>query len=138
MNPPSNQASGSGSATDPPELYKQINEESNRLISWALLVFAGSLLAVLSADYIKPEGEYRKIYLLCIPGWGFLTASIALGQLITRNYLAGLVTGNWDSIKGIVNLRFARQIHFFIIALVLFGIWLAAVVLFWIFPPASS
>lgn len=135
MNPDVNTSSNSGSPPDPSVIYKQINEESNRLIGWTLLVFAGSLLSVLSSDYFKLEGKYRKVYLLCIIAWGFLTASIALGQLITRSYLAGLITGRWEDIAGIVNLRFARQIRFFIIGLVMLGIWLATLVLFWIFSP---
>lgn len=138
MNPDQNVSPESGNQTDLPEVYKQINEESNRLTGWALLVFAGSLLSVLSTDYVKLEGEYRKLYLLCIISWGFLTASISLGQLITRSYLAGLMTGHWKDIAGIINLRFARQIRFFIIALALLGLWLTAIVLIWIFLPTCS
>ena len=137
MSPDTNPTAHSGNRDDPSLIYKQINEESNRLIGWALLVFAGSLLSVLSSDYFRLDGQYRKVYLLCIVAWGFLTASIALGQLITRSYLAGLITGRWDDIGGIVNLRFARQIRFFIIGLIMLGIWLATVVFFWIFYPST-
>jgi hypothetical protein len=120
------------------DVYKQINEESNRLVSWALLIFAGSLLSVLSNEYFKVAGHLRLIYLACILGWIFLAASIALGQLVTRSYLAGIVTNNWEEVEPVINLRFARQINSFITAVTILGIWLCVIVLLWIFEPSTK
>ena len=35
------------------EALKTVNEESNRIISWSLLIIGGSILAILQKDYLK-------------------------------------------------------------------------------------
>ena len=115
--------------------FELVNDESNRLIGWSLLIIGGSLLAVLNHDYLKLDGKLRFIYLLFIVGWVALCISIYYGELVTRNYIASFFGGpdQLPEIEIEINDRFSRQINFFLAGVTAFGIWMAAFLLLWIF-----
>lgn len=72
------------------ETNKLINTESNRLISWTLSIFGGSILVIISSDYINPEGCFKYAYFLFIIGWVLLGISVHKGQTISNLYIATL------------------------------------------------
>ena len=130
---------------DPPpvtrgDALKTVNEESNRIISWSLLIIGGSLLAVLDNDYLKVSDRFRWIYFFYILGWSFLCLSVYFGQRVTRSYLASLFVAKEyiESTAAQTNIHFKKQINWFIAGVIVFALWMIAFLVLWIFnikPP---
>ncbi|GAA0545456.1 hypothetical protein [Chitinophaga japonensis] len=118
------------------EALRIVHEESNRISGWSLLIIGGSLLALLDNNYLKTSGPYRAIYLIYILGWVSLCLSVYWGQRVTRGYLASLFVKKvyLDGIVEQVNLRFRRQINWFICGVMVFAAWMLAYLLLWILP----
>ena len=116
------------------EALKIVNEESNRVSSWSLLIIGGSLLAVLHKDYLKLL-EYKYLYFIYIIGWISLCASIYWGQSVTRSYLASMfVKPNFvEASSKEANKLFGRQLTWFMLGVTLFAVWMIAFLILWIF-----
>ena len=116
------------------EASKLINEESNRLITWALAIIGGTILIIISTDYIRPSGAILYTYFLFAVGWLYLGLSIFYGEEITRIYIAGITNEkNLQEINKIgreIDKRFGKQISYFKKGIVTFSFWLG-VFLFW-------
>lgn len=121
------------------EANKLINEESNRLITWALSIIGGSILTIISTSYVHPKGPIIYTYLLFVVGWSCLSASIFFGEMITRIYIAG-ITINEQSDKSLerinkisfeVDKKFGNQIKWFSSGIIVFALWLL-VFLIWL------
>jgi hypothetical protein len=117
------------------EASKLINEESNRLITWSLAIIGGTILIVVSTNYINPTGAVLYAYFLFAIGWIYLGLSILYGEEITRIYIAGAMTNekNLEEINKIgkeIDKRFGKQIKCFKKGIVIFSIWLV-IFLFW-------
>jgi hypothetical protein len=119
------------------EGLKAIAQESKTLVTWSLSIIGGSLLAVLSTSYFKPESvKVKLIYLLFIPGWLCLGISIYYSDEISRRLLAALFSGKAEIISNIgekINIAFTNQLNFFGWAQVFFGVWLLTYLLWWTF-----
>ena len=111
------------------ESNKLANEESNRLITWSLSIIGGSILLIISTDYVNPRGWILYSYFLFAIGWTVLAMSIYYGETLTRIYMSGATASDTDT-SGIreigekVDEYFAKQIKFFRIGIIIFSIWL--------------
>lgn len=116
------------------EALKTVNEESNRIISWSLLIIGGSILAILQKDYLKLI-EYKWLYFIYILGWIFLCISIYWGQRVTRSYLASMfvLPGLIEGISEETNKRFKRQLTWFMGGVAIFAVWMITFLTIWIF-----
>ncbi|MNE73722.1 hypothetical protein D3C80_1697490 [compost metagenome] len=78
----------------------------------------------------------RLIYLLLLACWGSLAGSIVYGDSVLRQYLAATVTSDAEKIKDIFRLAngtYATQLNCLRLAMLFFGIWLFAYMLWWVF-----
>ncbi|MGF7038928.1 hypothetical protein M2273_002180 [Mucilaginibacter lappiensis] len=116
------------------EALKTVNEESNRIISWALLIIGGSILAILQKDYLKLN-EYKWLYFVYILGWIALCISIYWGQRVTRSYLASMfvIPSLVEGISEETNKRFKRQLTWFMGGVAIFAVWMITFLTIWIF-----
>jgi hypothetical protein len=113
---------------------KTVNEESNRIISWSLLIIGGSILAILQKDYLKLI-EYKCLYFVYILGWICLCISIYWGQRVTRSYLASMFVPP-NQVEGVseeTNKRFKRQLTWFMGGVAIFAVWMITFLTIWIF-----
>lgn len=119
---------------------KTVNEESNRITGWSLLIIGGSLLAILDKDYMKLDGYFKWIYFLYILGWLLLCGSVYWGQKVTRSYLASLFVSKEyiDKTAEQANICFQRQISWFIAGVIIFALWMIVFLLLWIFNAKTT
>jgi len=120
------------------QILKSMEEGANKLITWSLSITAGSLLAIISDSYLHPESKTLKIgYLLFIAGWGSIAKVIYHGNNIVRfNILSPLHKDNLPQLEESFiscNSEYRSQLRWFNIALVIFGIWLIAYLMWWVF-----
>jgi hypothetical protein len=116
------------------EALKIVNEESNRISGWCLLIIGGSILAILHKDYLKLEG-YKWLYFIYILGWLALCLSTYFGQTVTRGYLASLFVtpDRLDGVSEKVNIQFAKQLGWFMAGVIIFAAWMVIFLILWIF-----
>jgi len=110
---------------------KLINEESNRLITWSLSAVGGSVLTIISSEYVRPDRPILYTYFLFLIGWSCLGVSIYLGEMLTRIYIAGSIALEDDStrMRGIgieMNQAFNTQLNCFYWGMIVFAVWLVA------------
>jgi hypothetical protein len=81
------------------------------------------------------------IYLLFIPGWIFIAASVYFGNHIARRYIAGMIVVNKDTLR-LIETRmlddYGSQLTFLQLGLVFFTLWLFSFLLWWIFGDWSA
>ena len=71
------------------EALQAVAARSDAMVEWALLVVAGSIAAIVSTSYIRPQVlRPRLIYLLFIPAWLALAVSLYFGDQVARRHLA--------------------------------------------------
>jgi len=116
------------------EALKTVNEESNRIISWSLLIIGGSILAILQKDYLKLN-EYKWLYFVYILGWICLCISIYWGQRVTRSYLASMFVPPKlvEDVSEETNKRFKLQLTWFMGGVAIFAVWMITFLTIWIF-----
>lgn len=117
---------------------KNISDVAGKLTGWAVSIIGGTILIILSSSYYHPPCPCEKIfYLIFIPGWILLFASIYFGtKTMRRSIAADLFTGNEENLKGIfkeANKEFKNQLDTFKFGLTFFGIWLIIYLLWWVF-----
>ena len=105
------------------------------LSGWALLILAGSILALVSSAYHQPLNRWRWIYVLFFPGWAFLVASMYFGVNVHRAYLGYLFTSSIPAKfnLGPINDDALWQIVSIELAVVCFGLWVTGYLLWWLF-----
>src|SRR4051812_18793923 len=121
MTPASLERIGSG--------LKAIVDMSAGLNAWALAVLAGTLVVLFNADYRKPRGRVRWIFLLVVPSITLLGRTLERGSYLNRVYAAFVLrvptdTSALEAVTG-VNAALDAQISSFRWAVVVLGIWLA-------------
>ncbi|SEM24873.1 hypothetical protein SAMN05661044_04673 [Olivibacter domesticus] len=117
---------------------KSIENGSNKITTWALSVVGGTFIIILTSDYLKPEKfEFKLVYLLFIVGWILMGVSIYCAKEITGSTIASeLYSDNLESLKEIFkrcNNLYSKQIRYFNLGLLMFGIWLVLFLIWWIF-----
>lgn len=109
---------------------------SEVMVTWALAIAAGSVAAIVSTSYVRPQSrKARSIYLLFLPGWILLGVSIYFGNSITRNILAAQFVNESriPEIAAEVNSSFIMQQSALGWALTVFSAWLLLYLAWWIF-----
>jgi len=117
---------------------KSVEKMSGKITSWSLAVIGGTFLAILSEEYIHPaETKFRIPYFLFVVGWIFIAISIYYGINISGSAAAAeLNSEDLDSLvegSTACDKYFGRQLKWFKLALLTFGIWLGLYLLWWIF-----
>lgn len=117
---------------------KSIEAGSNKISTWSLSTIGGSLLALLSNEYLHPTAvKLKLIYLLFILGWIFIGISFYNGKNITSRTIASELHKNDKELLTTIftdcNSFYSRQLLFFNIGLLIFGIWLILFLLWWVF-----
>ncbi len=114
------------------EALKIVNEESNRVTSWSLLIIGGSLLAVLHKDYLK-LADYKYLYFIYIIGWISLLSSIGGVPVTQKCHRQAcllnktlLETSVWEANK-------YCEHYWFMLGVILFAVWMVTFLILWIF-----
>jgi carbon starvation protein CstA len=117
-------------------LLKSFGDNSKELSSTALLILGGSILLILSTDYISPPSrKARFMYLLFIPAWYCLCVTIYYNNRITRSDAAYLYTSNKETKTTIlenVNQFYISQLTHFQLGVFLLALWLVLYLFWWI------
>jgi hypothetical protein len=119
-----------------PDDFKAVAEVSQQVSSWALGSLAATVLAVLSASYRRPvELKWRLPYLLFVPAWALLAASLHFGNRVTGAYVAANLVRpeRLSAIAEHANHLYLWQHRTFLIALMLLALWLLMYLAAWIF-----
>jgi hypothetical protein len=118
------------------KLFEAATGLANTLISWALVMIGGSILAIIGTSYYRPAALWvRCSYLAFVPAWFFLSLSIYTGTRVQGVYLAALYSKhpNIDTFKYAVNDDAMSQIRWMEFGLACFGVWLMLYLAWWIF-----
>ena len=106
------------------------------LTGWCLGILGATAAGILAGDFLRPTPTVRRVYLLLIPGWVFLAVSIWYGDSVTRRLTAAEFTKDEERLRAIaesINSEYAAQRQWFLFALLAFGLWLAVLLLWWVF-----
>lgn len=106
------------------------------LAQWEFVIVGASLLLVVGTSHRPPPNRrVRLVYLLFLPAWGFLAASIYFRTRAQQAYLAYLllpvttIEGATRTLNGDIR----RQILFMLCGLGIFLIWVVIYLCWWIF-----
>jgi hypothetical protein len=115
---------------------KAIVDSSGTMISWALAVAAGSVVALVSTSYERPKTPRgRTMYLLFPPAWTCLGASVYCGQQISQRFIAAQLSADPENVRKILeqmNGDYVRQSGLLIAGLAILLVWLLCFVVWWI------
>ena len=118
--------------------FSAVSGSSQQLVNLASAFLGGSIALLVGTSHISPSNKWlRMIYLLLLPCWVFLAVSILYGDLVLRKYLAAtVVAGSDEKVKAIfqeANGIYASQLDNLRLAMLFFGIWLFAYIIWWVF-----
>ncbi len=118
-------------------LATSFSNSATELNKLSLALLGGSLLLVLSTDYISHISKKAKLfYLLLIPAWAFLVISIVYGNIVGRQFPAYQFTPVpelKDSICESMNDNYSLQLDLFDYSIYCFSLWLVCYLVWWIF-----
>jgi hypothetical protein len=103
---------------------------------WSLTMLGATVAGIVAGNFLRPSAIFRGIYLLFIPGWTFLGVSISYGDKVTRRLAAAGFTEDRTALGHIaaaMNSDYAAQRQWFQFALLTFGLWLAILLIWWVF-----
>ncbi len=121
---------------------KVLHEVSSSLLTWAMSIFAGSILLITSTSYFRPAKlKIRLLYLSFVPAWIFAFISIYYGNSISKRVPAAVLAGKGGTkqieiLKGIAKLtnsEYGSQLVYFQLALFFLSIWLVCYLIWWIY-----
>lgn len=105
------------------------------LTQWALLIVAGTALLLVSTEYHRPKNSALLYsYFLFLPGWLSLIFSMYRGVRVQQAYLGYLLPErpDWAQSMLAVNSDALWQVRGMQAGVSVFGIWLAAYLVYWI------
>jgi hypothetical protein len=116
---------------------KAVSSGSNSMYSLGLTVIGATIAAIISTSYLRPAPKrIRLIYLLFLPGWVLIGASIFFGDKIARRNIAAHFARSTQQLVPItegMNADYLWQRDLMAAGLGALGIWLALYLLWWIF-----
>ena len=117
------------------EALDAISKSADALGGWALAIFGGSILTVLSTSYSRPDSLcVRLSYFLFLPAWGLLGFSMYHGHAITRRVIVGKMDATKiDTLAEKINQHYIDQQDYLTYALYVLVAWLVIYLLWWIF-----
>jgi hypothetical protein len=112
------------------------------LNQWALVLIGGGLAVMISTSYHSPRWPWRLMYLVLLPGFGFLGWALWQGSILRRIY-AGAVftarqTGGGLELLTAANAALLKQMLAFQVGVALFAVWLLLYTGWWIFVSDGS
>ena len=115
-----------------------IVQHSGTIVSWCLSIVGGSILVIVSNEYVRPVGKIMKLlYLLFLPGWFFLALTIQHGINIgDHEIMASLMQKDEEKslqILAKMGNEYSKLLSCFNLGLLFFSIWIVAFLLFYIF-----
>lgn len=118
-------------------LLKSLFDLSQSLNTTILYMISGSMLFIISTDYIRPaKRKARLIYLLLLPAWIALSISYYYGDSVIRWYASSAITSNNNLLNGMImqaNYDYGNQRSLFISACLILAIWLSSYLIWWVF-----
>jgi hypothetical protein len=115
------------------EGLKAISEGAKNITTWSISLLGGSILAILSTSYLKPNKWVKLIYVLFIPAWFFLGDAILDGDQIQRRTIMGALHPEMvQVIEDKMNTDYLDQLTCFKTALIILSIWLLLYLIWWI------
>ena len=118
---------------------KQIYDSSAQLSGWALTILGGTVAAIVSTSYRRPDNLLFRIpYVLFLPGWAAIAKSLYLGNILSGKYIATLlvVSDTAKMIASQMNDTYSNQRDYLFYSIGFFGLWLIALLIIWIFIDA--
>ena len=106
------------------------------LTGWCVAILGATAAGIVAGHFHRPTRNLRRVYLLFIPGWVFLAVSTWYGDSVTRRLTAAGFTEDPARLREIaesMNSEYAAQRAWFQFALVTFGLWLAILLVSWVF-----
>lgn len=117
--------------------FSAVSGSSQQLVNLASAFLGGSVALLIGTTHVSPANKLvRVIYLILLPCWVFLAVSILYGDKVLRKYLAATVADTDIKVKVIfqeANGIYACQLNYIRLAMLFFGIWLFAYIIWWIF-----
>lgn len=114
-----------------------ISVSSQQLVNLASAFLGGSIVLVIGTTHVSPTTvPARSMYLALIPCWGSLVGSILAGDAVLRKYLAAMLAKTPEKLIEIfeaANGKYGLQLNCLRLAILFFGIWLLAYIVWWIF-----
>jgi hypothetical protein len=118
-----------------------ISAGATTLTGWSLTILGATVAGIVAGEFLRPATALRYVYLLFIPGWLLLAASIWNGDKVVRGFAAAAFTDERERLLKIgeqMNMEYAWQRYFFQLALVAFGCWLISFLIWWVFSKSKS
>ena len=117
------------------EALDAISKSADTLGGWALAIFGGSILTVLSTSYSRPDSlRVRLLYFLFLPAWGLLGWSMYHGHATTRRVIVAKMDANKIGVLAEkINKHYIDQQDYLTYALVFLVAWLVIYLGWWIF-----
>ena len=109
---------------------------SAQLSAWALAVAGGSVAAVVSTSYRRPQHlTWRYPFLLFIPGWACIAYSLFAGNNLVGRFLASKMVqpDRLRDISSKINDLYDDQRNYLLYSLSFFGLWLVIYLAVWTF-----
>lgn len=109
---------------------------SAQLSAWALAVTGGTVAAIVSTSYRRPEHlSWRLPFLLFIPGWSCIAYSLYAGNNLVGRFLASRMVQpeRMREISSKINDLYDDQRNFLLYSLAFFGLWLIIYLITWTF-----
>jgi hypothetical protein len=130
---------------DESKFFEAVQSLAQGLSQWDLLIIAGSMVIIVSADYYRPaQRKMRLTYLIFLPSWILLALSIYQGTKLQGAYVAYLMAALRkdtdpqraviiNSIVAKVNTEVLLQIRYLEVALLCLALWLVIYICWWVF-----
>lgn len=118
------------------EALAAITANAAQHITWSLTILGATLLTVVGTSHVSPNSTLgRSVYLLFLPAWVLLGASIYYGDRVHRHAISTLMVGEDKrrEIFGLINADALCQLNLMRYAGVFLAFWLLAYVLWWVF-----
>ena len=112
-----------------------LSAASTTLTGWCLGILGATVAGIGAGDFLRPGTSVRRIYLLFIPGWVFLGVSIWYGDKVMRRLGAAAFMKDQATLGTIaesMNSDYTAQRGWFECALLIFGLWLAIILVWWV------
>ena len=119
---------------------KAVADSAAQLVSLALALAGGSIVAMISTGYLQPNAKWRYIYWLFLPAWLSVGVSVFYGHQISLRYLAA-ITGspkNLPITSQAINTDFACQLRSFQIGIAFLAAWLVLYLFWWMYVQKPS
>jgi hypothetical protein len=118
-------------------IANNIIQHSGTIVNWCLSIVGGSILVIISGDYVRPVSrKMRLFYLLFIPGWFFLGWAVKSGVNVANQGIMSVLMQKDEAkmieIMAIMGDSYSKQLFFFNIGLIFFGIWVLVFLIAWI------